>query len=148
MIIRADHVASAAFVAVGLLVFALSGDLPTGQLSMPGSGFLPKLVAALMIILGAALFFRANESEPLARLDWAEGRHALMVLAIAAAAIALYTRLGFLLTMVLMMLALLLIIERRNPLRAVVYSVAMVAFTYGMFVWMLKTPLPTGPLGF
>src|SRR5437879_6709209 len=103
MIIRADHVASAAFVAVGLLVFALSGDLPTGQLSMPGSGFLPKLVAALMIILGAALFLRARQSQPLARLDWADAKHAAMVIAITAAAIELYTRLGFITTMVLLL---------------------------------------------
>jgi hypothetical protein len=41
MTLRADHVAGAAFVAFGILIIALSGDLPTGQLSMPGSGFLP-----------------------------------------------------------------------------------------------------------
>ena len=41
MTLRADHVAGAIFVGFGLLVFALSGDLPTGTLSMPGSGFMP-----------------------------------------------------------------------------------------------------------
>ena len=41
---RSDHVAGAAFVAFGVLIIALSGDLPTGQLSMPGSGFMPKIV--------------------------------------------------------------------------------------------------------
>src|SRR5438105_10878827 len=148
MIIRADHVASAAFVAVGLLIFALSGDLPTGQLSMPGSGFLPKLVAALTIMLGAALLLRAGESEPLSRLGWADGKHALMVIGISAAATALYTRLGFIVTMVLMMFALLVIIERRNLVRAAIYSIGVVVLTYGMFIWMLKAPLPTGPFGF
>ncbi len=42
MTLRADHVAGAAFVVFGLLVIALSGDLPFGQLSMPGAGFLPQ----------------------------------------------------------------------------------------------------------
>ncbi len=46
MTLRADHVAGAFFVGFGLLVIALSGDLPTGNLSMPGSGFLPKIIAA------------------------------------------------------------------------------------------------------
>ena len=49
MILRADHVAGAFFVGVGALVIALSGDLPTGTLSLPGSGFMPKIVAVLMI---------------------------------------------------------------------------------------------------
>ena len=44
MQLRADHVAGAAFVGFGALVIALSGDLPVGQLSMPGSGFLPRIV--------------------------------------------------------------------------------------------------------
>ena len=55
MTLRSDHVAGAGFVAFGALVIALSGDLPTGQLSMPGSGFLPKIVAILTIIFGLAL---------------------------------------------------------------------------------------------
>ena len=62
MTLKSDHVAGAAFVAFGALIFALSSDLPTGQLSMPGSGFMPKLIAGLMIILGVALFLRARES--------------------------------------------------------------------------------------
>ena len=45
MTLRADHVAGAFFLAFGVLIIALSGDLPAGSLSMPGSGFLPKIVA-------------------------------------------------------------------------------------------------------
>ena len=58
MTLRADHVAGAFFVGFGLLVLALSGDLPTGSLSMPGSGFLPKIVAVLTIFFGAVLALR------------------------------------------------------------------------------------------
>ncbi|MGI8526645.1 MAG: tripartite tricarboxylate transporter TctB family protein [Pseudolabrys sp.] len=148
MNIRSDHVAGAAFVAFGVLIIALSGDLPTGQLSMPGSGFMPKLVAGLTIILGIALFARARESGPLAELGWSDAKHAVMVVAITAAGIALYTVIGFILTLVLMMTALLVIIERRNPLRAVGYSAAIVMLTYYSFEYLLKTPLPEGPFGF
>jgi hypothetical protein len=148
MNIRSDHIGGAAFVGFGVLVLALSGDLPTGQLSMPGAGFLPKLVAAMTIVFGLALFFRARESAPLSTLGWSDGKHAVLVVAIAAAATALYTRLGFIPTMVLMMLGLLVIIERRNVLRAALYSVSAVLVTYCVFIWILKAPLPTGPLGF
>src|SRR5674476_1101821 len=113
MILRADHMAGAAFVIFGAAIIALSRDLPIGQLSMPGSGFLPIIVATLTIIFGLVLVVRAGESGPFSDLDWDDGKHAAMVTAITAGAIALYTYLGFIVTMVLMMVALLLIIERR-----------------------------------
>ena len=55
MTLRADHVAGTFFVCVGLLIIALSGDLPTGTLSLPGSGFMPKIVAVLTIFFGLVL---------------------------------------------------------------------------------------------
>jgi hypothetical protein len=142
MILRADHVAGAAFVVFGVTVIALSGDLPVGQLSMPGSGFLPMIVAALTILFGLILIVRAKESGPFSKLGWEDGKHAAMVTAITAAAIALYEHLGFFFTMLLMMFTLLLVIERRNPLRAGIYCIAIVLFTYVSFVYGLKTPLP------
>ena len=60
MILRADHVAGAAFVIFGAAIIALSRDLPVGQLSMPGSGFLPMIVATLTIIFGLILILRAR----------------------------------------------------------------------------------------
>ena len=142
MTLRADHVAGSAFVVFGIAIIALSGDLPIGQLSMPGSGFLPIIVATLTIIFGLVLIVRARESVTFAELDWQDGKHAALVTVITAAAIAAYEHLGFNLTMVSMMIALLLIIERRNPLRAIAYSLVIVLCTYISFAWGLKTPLP------
>ena len=146
MKLRADHVAGGAFVVFGGAVIALSGDLPTGRLSMPGSGFLPMILAVLMIVFGLALLFRANaESTPLSEVSWSDGKHALMVIAITAAAIALYTKLGFIITMVLMMASLLIVIERKNPLRAAAYSISVVMVAYVCFAFLLKSPLPLSP---
>jgi Tripartite tricarboxylate transporter TctB family len=142
MTLRADHVAGAAFIGFGALIIALSGDLPVGHLSMPGSGFLPMIVAVLTMIFGLALVLRGRESAPFSGLDWADGKHALMVTAITAAATALYEHLGFIITMLLMMIALLIVIERRHPLRAGVYCVVVVFLAYVSFVYGLKTPLP------
>ena len=148
MTLRADHVAGAAFVAFGLLILALSGDLPTGQLSMPGSGFLPKIVATLLIVFGAILFLRGRESGAFAELGWSDLPHAAQVVVLTAIGIALYTVLGFLAALVLMVASILIIIERRNPLRAVIYAVAVVLIAFFGFEYALKTPLPNGPWGF
>jgi len=148
MILRADHVAGAAFIAFGLLVIAISGSLPFGNLSSPGSGFLPMILSVLMMLFGATLMARAGESRAFATLTWTDAKHAAMVVLITALAVAAFEWLGFVTTNVLMMFALLVAIERRGLLPAAVYSVAVVVTTFVLFVYVLKTPLETGPLGF
>ena len=148
MTLRADHVAGAFFIGLGLLVIALSGDLPTGNLSMPGSGFLPKIIAVLTIFFGAVLAVRARESKVFSTLSWSDAKHAAIVVVIAAAAIAVLDWLGFITTNVLLIFALLVIVERRRLVPATVYSVGLVLITYVLFVYVLKTPLHTGLLGF
>src|SRR5665213_2643644 len=148
MTLRSDHVAGGFFVAFGILIIALSGDLPMGGLSMPGAGFLPKMLAVLTIVFGLTLAARASESKAFATLEWNNVRHAGMVVAITACATAVYDWLGFLTTMVLLMFALLTVIERRGIVRAAVFSVSIVLVTYVTFEYVLKTPLNTGPFGF
>lgn len=148
MTLRADHVAGAAFILFGALIIALSGELPFGQLSMPGSGFLPDIVAVLTMLFGLALIIRANESPPFAEISWSDGTHALLLIVVTAIAIALYVQLGFVITMAAMMLILLIGVERRPPLHALAYTVGVVLVIYLGFEYLLKTPLPTGPLTF
>ena len=47
-----------------------------------------------------------------------------------------------------MMLALLVVIERKNILRAAAYSVGVAIVTYVIFVHLLQSPLPPGVLGY
>jgi hypothetical protein len=149
MILRSDHVAGAAFAAFGLLIVALSGDLPFGRLAMPGAGFLPNLVAGLMILFGVLLVLRASqESAPLTDIDWNDLQHAAPVISITAAGIALYTRAGFIITMVAMMVALLVLVERRSIFRAGLYSLVVVLLAFGLFAKFLRAPLPLSPFGF
>ena len=94
------------------------------------------------------LVLRAGEGAPFSEVSWSDGKHALMVTIVTSAAIYLYEITGFLITMTAMILAALIVIERRNPLRAGAYSVAVVLFTYVSFVYLLKTPLPQSSYGF
>ena len=147
MTLRTDHIVGGAFAAFGLVVLAFSGDLPTGSLSFPGAGMWPKLVTAALILFGLMLVARAGESEPVASLTWADLPHALRVVVITAAAIALYQTLGFVITMALMLFTLIFGTERRHPLPAAAFSVGVVALTWLLFSVLLKTPLEHGTLG-
>jgi hypothetical protein len=149
MTLRADHVAGAAFILFGTTIIALSGDLPVGHLSMPGSGFLPMIIAVLTMIFGLALIARASaESVPFSELEWKDGKHALAVTIITAAATVLYTYLGFIITMIALLVTLLVLIEKRSPIYAGAYSIGIVIMTYFAFEWLLKTPLPESPFSY
>ena len=130
------------------MVVAASGDLPFGSLSAPGAGMLPKLAAGLMMGFAALLIVAARESPPLARIDWSDRGHAALVVLITVLAVLAYRPLGFLITMALLVFALLVVVERRAPLIAAAYSVALTLFAYWIFGKALKSPLERGLLWF
>ena len=148
MTFRTDHAAGLAFVLFGITVLLLSGDLPSGRLAMPGAGFLPKVVASLMIFLGVLVLVRGGDSPRFASIDWSDLRHALLIVVITSIGIALYVQIGFVLTMGFLLLALLIVAERRNAVRAIVFSLVVVIVAFGLFDRLLNAPLPKGPFGF
>jgi len=148
MILRADHVAGGAFIVLGVVVFALSGDLPFGTVSSPGAGMMPKLMAVLMMVFAAIIMVTASRSPPLASLDFSDRGHAISLLVITGIAIALYQWLGFLITMSLLVFSLLVVVERRHWLPAAAYSVGLTVFAYWLFGIALKAPLERGVLWF
>lgn len=148
MTLRSDHIAGAIFVLLAIAVFALSGDLPFGNLSSPGAGMMPKLVLVLMIVFGMALILGAQASTPLAEFDWSDRNHALLVVLIAGIATTLYQHLGFILTMSLLVFTLLAVVERKNLLRAAAYGIGLTMIAWWVFGTALKSPLEKGILGF
>lgn len=148
MTLRADHVAGLAFILLGIVVFAISGDLPFGRLTAPGAGMMPKLMAGLMMIFALALILGARDSRPFMEIDWSDRWHALLLVAITAVAIAFYQRLGFLVTMSLLVFTLLVVVERRRLVPAGLYAVALTVFAYWLFGKALKAPLEHGILWF
>ena len=145
VILRRDHLAGGVFIAAGLVILALSGDLPFGTLASPGAGMMPKLVLGLLMAFGAILVARAGESPPLAEIEWNDFRHAATVVAATAAATALYTRIGFVLSVSLLLFVLLYFIERRSLLSTLAVSIGVTVGCYLLFGTLLKSPLPPMP---
>jgi hypothetical protein len=147
MILRTDHITGIAAIAFGMLVLAISGDLPVGSLAFPGAGLWPKLLAIIMIALGIVLIIGAHEGEAFAAVPWHDLNHALPVFALAAIATALFTFVGFVITMGVMMAALVLL-KRKPVLHAALFGAGVSVATYALFTMVLRTPLPRGILGF
>src|ERR1043165_8022666 len=146
--LKADHIVGGVFIAFGILVFAISGELPFGTLSAPGAGMMPKLDTSLIMLFAALILFRAKESAPAATLDWSDRGHAALVLLITGIAVATYQWAGFLITMAALVFALLVVVERRSMLKAAAYSIGLTLFAYWLFGRALKSPLERGLLGF
>jgi hypothetical protein len=148
MTLRADHVAGAAFILLGIAVLWLSGDLPFGTLSAPGAGMMPKLTAGLMMAFAVVIMVFPAVDKPFARIDWSDRGHAALLVGITAGAALLYQRLGFLITMALLVFTLLVVVERRNVLRAAIFAIGITLFAYWLFGIALKAPLERGVLWF
>lgn len=148
MTLRADHIAGGVFALFGVLVFVIGENLPMGTLAFPDAGFMPKLIAALMIVFGLTLALRASESPALLNLDWSGWWHAAQVIIATLIAALLYTRAGFIITIALLLFAVPVIIERKRWAAAALFSVTVTAATYALFAFALKTPIPRGPFGF
>jgi Tripartite tricarboxylate transporter TctB family len=147
MTLRRDHVAGGLFVVGGLLVLAVSGDLPFGTLASPGAGMLPTLAVTLMMAFGLILLAQAWRSPLLAEVNWTDLPHAGRVAVVAAAAATLYVPLGFALTIPLLLFTLIFLVERRPVLPAVLFSVGATTAIYALFTLVLRTPLPRSLLG-
>jgi hypothetical protein len=146
--VRTDHIAGAAFIVLGIVVFVIGTDLPFGTVTQPGAGMMPKLMAGLMMIFAALTMIGGASSPPLASIDWSDRGHAVLVVLITAVAVSLYVRLGFLITISALVFCLLVVVERRRLLPAAVYAVTLTLFAYWLFGKALKAPLERGILGF
>jgi hypothetical protein len=146
--LRSDHVAGFAFLALGVAVFIIGWDLPFGRISAPGAGMLPKLMAGFMILLAAGIFINGKSQEKFSDISWSDWRHAALILGICGIAVSVYAKLGFLITMSLLVFALLTVVERKPVLPATVYAASLTLFAYWLFGIVLKAPLEHGVLWF
>ena len=117
MILRADHVAGGAFIALGVLVLRRQRRSAVRHVHSPGAGMMPKLMAALMMAVRALIMVaRAARARRSRRSTGATVACRAAACVITAAAVASYQPLGFLITMALLVFALLVVVERRSVL--------------------------------
>src|SRR5262249_9044467 len=140
-------IAAAALILLGVAAFALGGELPFGTPASPGPGMLPFLSAGLLIVLATLLLVNAGTSPPFATIAWDDIAHALTVILAAPAAVALYTTLGFVLTIGLLLFGLIWGVERMPLATSLAVSVGLTGSTYLLLSTLLKQPMPQGIFG-
>lgn len=147
----AERAGAVALAAVGLVFLWRSlAAMPLGDLRNPGPGAAPLLLSLLLIAAAAWMaLVRPSESPP--SVDDAEPtpwRHAVAVVAAAAFAAGAIDTLGYRLTILAVLLALIGLVERKPLLPTVVIACGLSFGSYWLFVRVVKIPLPIGPWGF
>ena len=135
----------ALIVAAAAAAFEARG-LPVGSIGRPGPGFAPLLYSLILGLFGFAIGLRRGGAL-LRDLRWGEARHALMILLACGFAALAIERLGFRLTVLVLMAFLLGVVERRPALPTALVSLGLSFGCYFIFWTLLRVPLPTGPFG-
>jgi putative tricarboxylic transport membrane protein len=143
-----DRVAGAVIFLFSLYVLWEDRVLPLGTYHRPGPGYMPMILAVILGIAGLLIVLTGGGSPPLASLQWTEWRHALAILAGCAFTALALERLGYRLTVILLVGFLLSVIERRRPLAVIAMALVLSLGTFYVFYTLLRVPLPLGPGGF
>lgn len=150
---KAETVAGALIVAIGAFMLFESMKMLYMQESIPGPGFLPRLLAIGLICTGLALTVKGVRPGLTAQevIDWPNARGwrrvALMTVALAVALLVL-DKLGFLLTTAAFMLVVVYGLGSRSWRTLVSMPLAAAIGLYVVFAVWLQVPLPKGIITF
>jgi hypothetical protein len=151
--VTTDRIAGAALTVVAALVLleslVTSRKLPLGTLRQPGPAYAPVLLALLLVGFGLVLVALGARAPRLSGIGWTEWRHAVFIFAVCGFAALGLERLGFRVTMAVVLIVLLGVVERRS--RSIVFTLAYaVGFAMAAFLvfdTVLRVPLPRGLFG-
>ncbi len=143
-----DRVSGAALILFALVVAWEDRVLPLGTHTVPGPGYLPLLLAAFLAILGAILFARGSRAMPFRSVQWTEGLKAAAILLCCGLSTWGMERLGYRISMTLILAFLFGAMERLKWWLVLSLSVGLSFGSFWVFDTMLKVILPRGYGGF
>jgi len=143
-----DRLASGVLALFALLVIWESRVLPLGTFRQPGPAYIPILLASLLLIFAIFLAASASGASSFASIHWTEWRHALAILGSCIFVVAAMERLGYRLTVLLVLGFLLKVVEKRGWRVTIAFALSLAFGSFYLFYTLLRVPLPQGPLGF
>lgn len=143
-----DRLSGAFLVLVGLFVVWERRVLPLGTTSHPGPGYVPLLLAILLILFGVILIVRGKEGRLLRSLCWSEAPHAVAILGCCLFVTALMETIGYRLTMLIALGFLFGVMERIKLWLTLLLTFGFSFGTFWLFDTLLRVPLPRGGWGF
>ena len=142
-----DRIAGTILVTIAIFAIWQNSTLPLGSLSEPGAGSVPLILALLLGIAGMLIATLGGSARTVSELGWSEDPRAIAILIAAGFAIFAFESLGYRLTITALLVFLIGIVERRNPLVVLAVSIGFAVISYWLFNTLLLVQLPRGPWG-
>ncbi|HKX48936.1 MAG TPA: tripartite tricarboxylate transporter TctB family protein [Candidatus Binatia bacterium] len=143
-----DRASAIALIIFALLVIWESRQLPLGTLRQPGPAFIPILLALLLLMFAVFLVLTSSRAPSLSSISWTEWRHALAILAASLFSVFAIERLGYRLTVLLVLGFLVKLLEQRSWIVSLSFAFTLSFGSFFLFYTVLRVPLPQGPFGF
>jgi hypothetical protein len=141
-----DFWAGVLFITFGAAAIVIAGSYPLGTAARMGPGYFPRMLGALLVVLGAALALRATRipGAPLARLQW---RPTVIVLGSVVLFGAIVNRAGLVLSTILLIVLASAASREFRPRESLVAGMFLAALAVGVFIIGLQLLLPIWPTG-
>jgi len=143
-----DRISGVLLLFLGLLVAWEDRVLPLGTHSRPGPGYFPLLLAILLGILSIFLILRGHTSPHFRSIRWEEKKHALAILGCSLLATFGIERLGYRITMIIVLGFLFGVVERLKLWQAFILTIGLSLGSFWLFDRLLRVVLPRGGFGF
>lgn len=148
---RPDLIAAAALAGLAGYVLLESRKLAFGSFRVPQTGFFPRSLGILLVLLALGELVRALKSSvPVLPREKIAGEGWIRIGATLATMLSfalVLEWLGFLVATFFLMVLLLRAIEAPHWPKVVIVALVTSLLSYGLFAWLLGVPLPAGILG-
>lgn len=143
-----DRVSGSVLVLFALAVMWESRLLPLGTFRQPGPAYIPVLLGILLLVFGASLVLTGGRAPLLSSVRWTEWGHALAILGASIFSVIAIERLGYRLTVFLVLGFLVKLVEKRGWALSLALAFGLSFASFFLFYTILRVPLPQGPFGF
>jgi hypothetical protein len=144
---RVEKALNLFWIVLGIAIASLAPRYSLLDAAGPGGGFLPLVTGLIIALCGLSLLFSSGDASP----DWPVAsvwaRRGAIAVGLGAIAIVM-PYLGFILTVIPVMIVLMQAVERQSWVTVLIVSVVSTIGVYFLFTRLLGTSLPRGLLGF
>ena len=147
-LLTTDRLAGVVLAAFAIFVLWESRTLSFGTIRDPGAGAVPVLLALILLVCSVAVVLGGAAAHPVAAIPWSEWGHVVAILGACAFMALALERLGYRLTILVALLALVTLVEEKGWVIGTVFAVGFSLGRYYLFNTLLRVPMPHGPFGF
>lgn len=146
--LRSDQFSGLVLLLTALLIGWENRAYPLGSLQDPGPGYVPLMLAIFLGAIGLLIALRGMHGTPLRNISWPEAPRAVIILIVCGAAAYVLEKIGYRITVFLLLVFFLGVLERKKLWVILAVSLGFSLGSFYLFDTLLRVQLPVAPWGF